>query len=101
MTYGWVIGRGGLGFMSKKPFQIEADINMRIYFASDGWFKKTEWLEGRVRWVKPISQSYAMGIEFNEPIGDDQPDLLSYIEAGDYHGRFWRHEIPPVNSGSL
>jgi len=65
---------------------------MRIYFAADDWFKKSETLQGKIRWVRPINQSYAMGIEFLEPIGTNQPDLLEYIESGEYHGCYWKRE---------
>ncbi len=100
LTYGWVIGRGGLGLMSKLAFKVDASVDMRIFFASDGWFKKTECLKGKIRWVKPISQSYAMGVEFNQPIGEEQPDLLYYIESKDVHNHDLRQEGPPFNGGS-
>jgi hypothetical protein len=82
--------------MSKSPFEVEMELNMRIYFAADGWFKKSEVLQGKIRWVRPINQSYAMGIEFLEPIGANQPDLLAYIESGGYHGYCWKHDPAPL-----
>ena len=79
-AYGWSLGRGGLGFYADAPLDVDSDVTLRVMFIGSKEEKPPEIVEATVRWIKPISNGYAIGTEFKELDEERHFVLLAYLD---------------------
>jgi len=88
-AYGWSIGKGGLGFYTQKPLQKNSEILLKVGFMGDQNERPPEMATGLVRWVKPLGEVYAVGVQFVDLNEDDHFVLLGFLD----HAEQISHEI--------
>ncbi len=76
------ISKGGAALYSEKPFDINAELLLTIFFKSNN-SEKFEEVAGRVRWIKPVGNVFAIGVQFKEVSVETHPLIISYIELTD------------------
>ncbi len=79
-AYGWSLGRGGVGFYADVPLPVDVDVSLRVMFVGSGGEKPPETVEATTRWVKTISNGYAVGAEFKELDEERHFVLLAYLD---------------------
>ena len=88
-AYGWSIGKGGLGFYSQRPINVSREVLLRVGFLCLSDDKPAEVAPAVVRWVKPIGDAYAVGVEFRNLNEEEHFVLLGYLE----HAEKMSHDI--------
>lgn len=73
------ISTGGLALYSEGEFDINADLQITIYFKFDIG-EKSEDITGLVRWIKPIGDIFAVGVQFTDVSRETHPMVFSYLD---------------------
>lgn len=74
------VSKGGVAIYIDKPFDINTRLSLTIFFREE-LSEKGETVQGRVRWIKPVGDLYAMGLQFIEVSKETHPLIFSYIET--------------------
>jgi Tfp pilus assembly protein PilZ len=88
-AYGWSIGKGGLGFYAQRPLNVDHEILLKVGFLGFSDERPSEVAPATVRWVKPIGDAYAVGVEFKNLNAKEHFVLLGYLE----HAEKISHDI--------
>ena len=75
------IGKGGAAIYSEKPFEINAELVLTIFFNNAA--EKFEEITGKIRWIKPVGNEFAIGVQFTENSRESHPLIHSYLEANE------------------
>ena len=73
------ISKGGLALYTEKAFDINTELLLTISFKYDTEEKREDVI-GIVRWVKPVSDLFAIGVQFKGLRRDTHPVIYSYLE---------------------
>ena len=73
------ISTGGLALYSEAAFEINTELAITIYFKFDIG-EKNEDITGLVRWIKPIGDIFAVGVQFTEVSRETHPMIFSYLD---------------------
>lgn len=63
-----------------RAFDINSKLLLTVYFRYE-FAEEMEDVTGVVRWVKPVNDLYAFGIEFEEIREESNPMILAYIDT--------------------
>jgi c-di-GMP-binding flagellar brake protein YcgR len=75
------ISRGGLEIYSEEPISKGAHLRITITFIDKHGKPQQEEVSGEVRWAAPFNESHIGGIEFSQPLSEDQnPRLADYVQ---------------------
>lgn len=85
------ISRSGLVAYCSKPLSIGSEIAINLPFADEYDVDRTEAVIGDVRWLKPLEDFYAAGIQFRSLNEHDHFMLLAYLNYAE------AFEIPCIN----
>lgn len=77
------ISRGGIAFYSERPFNINTELYLTLFFKDEGG-EMREGISGIVRWIKPVGNIFALGVQFRNISKDKQPVLFKYLESSEY-----------------
>ncbi|MBI5756768.1 MAG: PilZ domain-containing protein [Nitrospirae bacterium] len=80
------ISKGGLALYSEKAFDINTGLLLTISFKYNTEEKRED-VNGIVRWVKPVNDLFAIGVQFKGLRRDTHPVIFSYLEL--------TNQIPP------
>lgn len=76
------ISKGGAAIYSEKPFEINAELVLNIFFRNASG-EKFEEIAGKIRWIKPVGNVFAIGVQFTEISMEVHPLISSYLESND------------------
>ena len=76
------ISKGGAAIYSEKPFEMNAELVMKIFFKSSIG-EKFEEIAGKIRWIKPVGNEFALGVQFTETSRESHPLIHSYLESNE------------------
>ena len=71
------ISRGGAAIYSEKPFEINAELVLTIFFKNAT--ENFEEIAGKIRWIKPVGNVFAIGVQFAEISRESHPLIDSYL----------------------
>lgn len=74
------ISRGGVSLYADKPFDINRELLLTIFFLYNS-LEEREDAVGSVRWIKPVGDLFAVGVQFREIRKETHPMILTYLEA--------------------
>jgi hypothetical protein len=74
------ISRSGLEMYHHDRLQEGSELIVRLLFMDEDGVEKPEVISGKVKWVRPLSDQYAAGIEFRDLNERDHFMLLAYID---------------------
>ena len=75
------ISKGGAAIYSEKPFEINAELVLTIFFKNAT--ENFEEIAGKIRWIKPVGNVFAIGVQFTEISIESHPLISSYLESND------------------
>jgi len=71
----------GVGVYSDDPIKEDIDLSIQINFISPGGVMRTDSMEGRTVYARPIRNIYFIGIEFDSEISPSgQPFLYEHLQ---------------------
>lgn len=73
------ISRSGLATYCNKPPDVGSEIAINLSFVDEYNVDRTEAIIGDVRWVKPLEDFYAVGVQFRSLNEHDHFMLLAYL----------------------
>ncbi len=73
------ISRGGIAFYAQDSFDINMPLKLTVYFRQGGEELQEE-VSGKVRWIKPIGQFYATGVQFIHLSKATNPKIWTYLD---------------------
>jgi len=73
------ISKGGIAFYAQKPFEINMSLSLIVYFRQ-GEKELEEEVKGKVRWIKPVGQLYATGVQFVNFTRSTNPKVWAYLQ---------------------
>lgn len=73
------VSTGGLALYTEEAFEINADLRITIYFKFEIG-EKNEEVAGMVRWIKPVGNIFAIGIQFKDVSRETHPMIFSYLD---------------------
>ena len=76
------ISKGGAAIYSEKPFEINAELVLTIFF-KNVIGERFEEISGKIRWIKPVGNEFAIGVQFTETSRESHPLIHSYLEANE------------------
>ena len=76
------ISKGGAAIYSEKPFEINAELTLIIFFKNVSG-ENFEEIEGLIRWIKPVENMFAIGVQFKEISIESHPLIYSYLESNE------------------
>ena len=76
------ISKGGAAIYSEKPFEINAELILNIFF-KDVSGEKFEEIAGIIRWIKPVENMFAIGVQFKDISKECHPLIHSYLESNE------------------
>ena len=79
----------GLGFYAQRPLNVNHEILLKVGFVGFSDERPSEVAPAIVRWVKPIGDAYAVGVEFKNLNKKEHFVLLGYLE----HAEKISHDI--------
>jgi len=85
-SYGYTIniGRGGLALYSRTAFDLNTELALTLFFKYNGEEEKREDVSGIVRWIKPVGDLFALGIQFSKKMDRESHPLISlYLERNE------------------
>ena len=71
------ISKGGAAIYSDKPFEINAELVLTIFFKNAT--ENFEEIAGKIRWIKPVGNVFAIGVQFSEISRESHPLIVSYL----------------------
>jgi Tfp pilus assembly protein PilZ len=74
------ISRGGLSLYADNAFDINTGLLLTIFFKYD-FGEETENVTGVVRWIKPVGNIFAVGVQFKDIREETHPMIFTYLEA--------------------
>lgn len=73
---------GGAAIYSEKPFEINAELSLAVFFRNaDG--EQSEEISGVIRWIKPVGNLFAIGVQFKEINMESHPLICSYVDSNE------------------
>lgn len=75
------ISKGGAAIYSEKPFDINTDLVLTIFFKNAA--ENFEEIAGKIRWIKPVGKIFAIGVQFTEISSESHPLINAYLETTD------------------
>ena len=79
LGYAINISRGGLALYTVSAFDINTELLLTIFFKYD-LGEKREDISGIVRWIKPVGDIFALGVQFKEIRKETNPMIFSFLE---------------------
>ena len=76
------ISKGGAAIYSEKPFEINAELVLTIFFKNIIG-ERFEEISGKIRWIKPVGNEFAICVQFTETSRESHPLIHSYLEANE------------------
>ena len=76
------ISKGGAAIYSEKPFEINAELVLTIFF-KNVIGERFEEISGKIRWIKPVGNEFAIGVQFTETSRESHPLIHSYLESNE------------------
>lgn len=76
------ISKGGAALYSEKPFEINAELILTIFF-KNVIGEKFEEIAGIIRWIKPVGNVFALGVQFKDFSIESHPLIYSYLESNE------------------
>ncbi len=76
------ISKGGASIYSEKSFKINDELVLTIFFKNvmgDNFEK----IAGIIRWIKPVANEFAIGVQFKEFSRESHPLIYSYLESNE------------------
>lgn len=74
------ISSGGLSMYSDRAFDINTELLLTIFFKYDVGEERED-VFGVVRWIKPVDDIFAIGIQFREIGKESHPMIFTYLDA--------------------
>lgn len=83
--YGYAIniGRGGLALYSQRVFDLNTELLLTLFFKYYEEGEKREEVSGIVRWIKPVGDLFALGVQFKEMKKETHPVISLYLEMNE------------------
>ncbi len=76
------ISKGGASLYSEKPFEINAQLILTVFFKNAGG-EKFEEIAGIIRWIKPVGNVFAIGVQFIDIDTESHPLIFSYLDSNE------------------
>ncbi|HBI22748.1 MAG: hypothetical protein A2Y48_08870 [Nitrospirae bacterium RIFCSPLOW2_12_42_9] len=77
------ISRGGVAFYSEKLFNINSELSLTLFFKYEDEERREE-VSCIVRWIKPVGNIFAIGVQFENIRKEKQPMIFKYLENNEY-----------------
>lgn len=76
------ISKGGAAIYSEKPFEINAELLLTVFFKNVNG-EKSEEIAGVIRWIKPVGNMFAVGVQFKEFNMESHPLICEYVDSNE------------------
>ena len=74
------ISSGGLSLYTDRAFDINTELLLTIFFKYDV-AEEREDVFGMVRWIKPVGDLFALGVQFKGVRPETHPMIFTYLDA--------------------
>ena len=74
------ISSGGLSLYSDRTFDINTELLLTIFFKYNVGEERED-VFGVVRWIKPVGDLFAVGVQFRGISQETHPMILTYLDA--------------------
>lgn len=76
------ISKGGAAIYSQKPYEINAELVLTVFFKNVSG-EESEVIAGMIRWIKPVENMFAIGVQFKEINMESHPLIFSYLDSNE------------------
>ena len=74
------ISSGGLSLYTDRAFDINTELLLTIFFKYDVGEERED-VFGVVRWIKPVGELFAVGVQFKGIHPETHPMIFTYLDA--------------------
>ena len=74
------LSRGGMGLYTEKAPEMNTEVVLTLLFHDESG-PRAERVAGRVRWIKPIGNLFAIGVQFASLSPAEHPLTLAYLDS--------------------